>query len=211
MSSSFVYELIGYTASALVAISLMMSSVIRLRIINLSGALCFTIYGLLIQAYPVSVLNFFMVLANLYHIRKLLLTEAKLNLLEVLPESQYLAAFLRIHNQELKNLSIHSQLLCEHQFIFLILIDLTPIGLFIAEKYDKDLLLITTDFVLPGHSYFKVGKYLYLNEKHAFRNKGFQKVCIKPRTKKHEAELRRLGFEKKSSNGVNTYFYMNLK
>ena len=69
MNISITYEIIGYTASALVAISLMMSSIVKLRVINLIGAALFTLYGLLIGAYPVAVLNFTIVLIDLYYLR----------------------------------------------------------------------------------------------------------------------------------------------
>ena len=69
MDSSMIYEIIGYSASALVAISLMMSSIVKLRVINLIGAALFTLYGLLIGAYPVAVLNFTIVLIDLYYLR----------------------------------------------------------------------------------------------------------------------------------------------
>ena len=72
MDLSFAYEIIGYFASVLVAISLMMSSILKLRVINLLGAALFTLYGLLIGAYPVAVMNFFIVLIDLYYLRELI-------------------------------------------------------------------------------------------------------------------------------------------
>ena len=70
MDSSMIYEIIGYSASALVAISLMMRSIVKLRVINLIGAALFSLYGLLIGAYPVAVLNFTIVLIDLYYLRE---------------------------------------------------------------------------------------------------------------------------------------------
>lgn len=61
-------ELYGYLGSALIAISLMMSNIRKLRWINLIGAGTFASYGLLIQAWPVAVLNGFIVLINLVHL-----------------------------------------------------------------------------------------------------------------------------------------------
>jgi hypothetical protein len=69
MDPSLTYEITGYIASVLVAISLMMSSIIKLRVINLFGAALFTLYGLLIGAYPVAVMNLFIVLIDLYYLR----------------------------------------------------------------------------------------------------------------------------------------------
>jgi hypothetical protein len=40
------YAMIGYLGSGLVAAGLMMSSIIKLRLFSLSGAVCFVIYGL---------------------------------------------------------------------------------------------------------------------------------------------------------------------
>jgi hypothetical protein len=63
-------ELVGYLASVLVAISLMMRSLNKLRVINLSGSLLFTVYGFTIGAYPVAVLNAFIVLVNIFYLQK---------------------------------------------------------------------------------------------------------------------------------------------
>jgi uncharacterized membrane protein len=63
-------ELVGYLASVLVAISLMMLSLNKLRVINLSGSLLFTVYGFTNGAYPVAVLNAFIVLVNIFYLQK---------------------------------------------------------------------------------------------------------------------------------------------
>ena len=63
-------EMLGYMASGFVALSLMMRSLKKLRIINLVGSLMFTVYGFTIGAYPVAVLNAFIVLVNLYYLQQ---------------------------------------------------------------------------------------------------------------------------------------------
>ena len=63
-------EFLGYLASTLVAISLMMRSLTKLRVINLSGSLLFTVYGFSIGAYPVAFLNAFVVLVNIFYLQK---------------------------------------------------------------------------------------------------------------------------------------------
>ena len=64
------FEMLGYMASVFVAISLMMRSVTKLRVINLIGAVLFTAYGLVIAAYPVAVVNGFIVLVNIYYLQQ---------------------------------------------------------------------------------------------------------------------------------------------
>ena len=61
-------EIVGYTGSVLVAISLMMSNVWKLRWINLIGAATFSLYGLILGAYPVFGLNLFIVIIDAYYL-----------------------------------------------------------------------------------------------------------------------------------------------
>ena len=64
------FELLGYMASVFVAVSLMMRSLVKLRVINLVGAVLFTVSGLIIAAYPVAVVNGFIVLVNIYYLQQ---------------------------------------------------------------------------------------------------------------------------------------------
>lgn len=64
-------EIIGYCGSGIVVVSLMMKSIVRLRWINLIGALFFVVYGFFIKSNPVVVLNLFIVFADAYHIIRL--------------------------------------------------------------------------------------------------------------------------------------------
>ena len=61
-------ELLGYIATFLVAVSFLCKSMTRLRAINALGATLFVIYSLIITAYPVALLNAFLVCVNLYQL-----------------------------------------------------------------------------------------------------------------------------------------------
>ena len=50
-------DLFGYLGTALVVISMMMTSVTRLRIVNMTGAVICAIYGALTATWPTMVLN----------------------------------------------------------------------------------------------------------------------------------------------------------
>ena len=64
-------ELIGYVASALIAISVTMNSIVKLRIINMIGAFMFGTYGLLIGSIPVVLMNYFIGVTNIFYLWKL--------------------------------------------------------------------------------------------------------------------------------------------
>lgn len=65
-------EWIGYIASLLVFISLLSSSILKLRIINMVGSAIFAVYGFMIHSVPEQMLmNTLIVMVNMYYLVKL--------------------------------------------------------------------------------------------------------------------------------------------
>ncbi len=61
-------ELVGSIAGVLIVISMIMSDVFKLRLINLLGTLLFSYYGFVKQVYPVAALNTICAFVNVYHL-----------------------------------------------------------------------------------------------------------------------------------------------
>ncbi len=205
-----IYEIIGYIASILVAVSLMMSSILKLRVINLIGAACFTAYGLLINAYPVAVVNFIIVLIDLYYLYEIYTAKEYFNILGVSNNSEYLKYFLGFHDQDIKRFFpgfSYTPTPAEQQLAFFVLRNLVPAGLFIGEIRDKDSLFVKLDYVIPGYRDFKIDKFVYSENPGFFKEKGFRKIHTSPGDKKHENYLRQMGFVPDDSNtSVNSYY-----
>lgn len=66
-------EIFGYIGTLLIFLSMTMSTLKRLRILNLSGSVISMIYSLILPAYPIAFLNFGLVIVNVYK----LITENK--------------------------------------------------------------------------------------------------------------------------------------
>ena len=64
-------EWVGYAASIFIAISLLMTDLFKLRLINSIGCILFVIYGFSVKAYPVGVINLFIFFINIYFIIKM--------------------------------------------------------------------------------------------------------------------------------------------
>ena len=64
-------EIIGYVGSALVLVSFLMASVVKLRVVNAIGSGIFAAYALIIHSYPTMIMNICLVLINLYYLWKL--------------------------------------------------------------------------------------------------------------------------------------------
>ena len=69
-----ILELIGYVSSVMILISLLMTSVVKFRVINAVGSLIFTVYALLIHSYPTAVLNACLVGVDVWFLVKVLRT-----------------------------------------------------------------------------------------------------------------------------------------
>lgn len=61
---SIFWEIFGYTGTALILISMMMTSVVKLRIINMSGSLISMIYAIITNTWPVVILNLGLIIIN---------------------------------------------------------------------------------------------------------------------------------------------------
>ena len=64
-------EILGYAASIMVAISLTMKDIVRLRVLNFIGCALFTTYGVMIDAWPVVATNGFIACVNIYFLAKM--------------------------------------------------------------------------------------------------------------------------------------------
>ena len=58
-------ELIGYLASVVILIGFTFKGESKIRTINMIGSLLFIVYGLLIKAYPLALLNALAIVVNI--------------------------------------------------------------------------------------------------------------------------------------------------
>ena len=195
MDSQLVLEIVGYVASVLVAVSLMMSSILKLRLVNLVGSAAFTVYGVLIHAYPVAAVNLLIVFINLYYLRQMLGAREFFKLLRVRPDSEYLGYFLDFYRDDIQRFSPgFAAAPSEGQLTFFVLRDMVPAGLFIGERGADGSLRVLLDFVIPQYRDFKTGKYLFSRQVDFFRSLGITAIVSEPGSREHSAYLRRMGF-----------------
>ncbi len=61
-------EIFGYLGTALVMLSMMMTSMKRLRIFNMAGSVISAIYAIAMNTWPVVLLNLGLILINLFQL-----------------------------------------------------------------------------------------------------------------------------------------------
>jgi hypothetical protein len=211
MNPQLLYEIIGYIASILVAISLMMSSILRLRLINLAGALFFTAYGLLIGAYPVAAVNFFIVLIDLYYLNQMRSTREFFRLLEVPGTSEYLRYFLDFYRKDLSTFQPGFEVLPgENHLAFFVLRNMIPAGLVIGEVRGGDCLYVALDYAIPGYRDFKMGRFVFSEQAQVLRERGIRRVYSAPGSPAHARYLERIGFVEEKDPGGEPVFCLVL-
>ncbi len=94
-------EIIGYVGSALVLISFLMASVVKLRVVNAIGSFIFAVYALIIHSYPTMIMNICLVLINLYYLWKLRNSEPNYRMLRLSPCEGFVEAFLSSHKEDI--------------------------------------------------------------------------------------------------------------
>lgn len=189
-------EWIGYLASLIVLVSLLMSSVKRLRWINLTGSLIFAAYGLLLPSYPVALMNFGIVLINSYY---LLQIYSKKDLFELVPieGEAYFEHFMDVYKKDMSQfIHLNHDISQKHLIKFFVTRNTVPAGLFIGKAVEDDKLEILVDYTTPTYRDFKIAKYIYTQKKQFFINKGFKLLLTEPGHEKHNKYLEKMGFIK---------------
>jgi len=202
-------EILGYVASVIVAVSLMMNSLLKLRWINLIGSAMFSAYGFIIGAIPVGVLNGFIALINIYYLVKMYNTEDYFKILSIESLDNYLSEYLNFYKQDIHQFFPLFKEDTKFTFGYYILRNLALSGVVLGYPENENTLIINLDFVNPEYRDLKPGKFLYKQKKQLFIEQGFEKVKCVDSSPKHEKYLLKMGF-KKQNEGENSFFVLNL-
>ena len=192
MDTKFWIEMIGYLGSLLVLISFMMTSVYKLRVINMVGGTIFTIYALIIRSYPTALMNGCLVLINLSFLWKMLHTRKEYELVEVKPDDAYLGHFLQTCREDIEACfpGISPDPAGANQ-AYIINCGQEAAAVFLGEEKDG-VVDIMLDYSTQRYRDFTVGAYLF--EK--MKDRGIRQLVYRGPVQNHEAYLDMLGFKK---------------
>jgi hypothetical protein len=194
MTSHTWLQLLGYAASVLIAISLMQRSVKRLRIINLVGATTFAIYGFLIGALPVGLLNTMTASINVYQLIRLRRRKEIFRILEVKHDSQYLEHFLEFERKDISRFIPEFRFQPESTSIAIfVLRDLVPAGLLLGDLR-REKLYVHLDYAVAQYRDQKIGNYLFVERADYFRAHGVKEFISPAGAGEHPKYLERMGF-----------------
>lgn len=195
MNSSMIIEMIGYLGSALVLVSFLMASVVKLRVINSVGGLIFAVYALLIRSYPTALMNFCLVGINLYYLARLRHPDRQYTLIEERKDSSMLRAFLGHYAEDIASCFPGIRADAEEaDVICFVCHNMTPAGILLGKRREGGVLEILLDYSTPEYRDCSVGKYLYSR----LPELQVDSLVFSREPGKHEAYLKKMGFERKN-------------
>lgn len=200
METAQFLEWIGYIGSIIVAISLTMTSMVKLRWTNLVGALIFTIYGIAINAIPVALVNGFITLIDLYYLVKIYNTKEFFKLMSTEKNNPYILHFLKYYQKAIrKDFPDFETKQAQVDVCILTLRNMDIAGLFMAHK-NGDELVIDLDYATPQYQDFKTGRFLFDKNSGLFKNQGIKQLSIAQLNKQQKPYYKRMGFELSENN-----------
>ena len=193
MNTKILIEGIGYLGSALVVVSMLMTSVVKLRIINMIGCIIFTIYALIIKSYPTAVMNLFLVGINIVQLLKLGNTKKHYSLVRVDSKDGYLDFLFDHYKEDIRQFfPDFEKKRKDCDLAYAICCDTDVAGLTLGKTGSNRQLEMLLDYTTPVYRDCSVGRFLYGE----LKKEGFSSLSYTGDNAAHIAYVERMGFEK---------------
>lgn len=191
MDTSVMIEVFGYIGSALVVVSMLMSSIVKLRVINTIGSIISGIYAVICGAFPLALMNFCLITINAVSLYKLLRTKQSYDLVAGNADDAMAAYLIKRYTEDIRayfpDLDRYD---LDGKRLYMVCCDGAPAGILLGEEKDGvfDVLI---DYSTPAYRDCSVGAYLYsrLPSEHIKALRFSQKA-----TDTHIAYMKKMGF-----------------
>lgn len=199
MSTAMMIEIYGYIGSCLVVVSMLMSSVVKLRVINTIGSIISGSYALIIGSFPLALMNGSLIVINIYNLFKLLKSEQHYEMTESRADDTYLSYLLNYYKDDIKTYFPEFKL-GETAFdaAYIVSNDAVPAGICLGKMTEAGTMELVLDYSTPVYRDCSVGNYLYPK----MAKNGIKKLVYTGKTQEHISYLTKMGFV--SENGAYT-------
>lgn len=196
MDSAMIIEGVGYLGSALVLVSFLMASVVKLRVVNSIGSTIFAVYALIIRSYPTAVMNVCLLLINLYYLWKLRNKAPNYRLVKLAPDEGFVSFFLDSYGSDIAAcFPGRDWKRNDLNFAFMVCHGADPAGLLLGTERDG-LVDVALDYSTPAYRDSSEGRYLLEH----LPEYGVRKLHYERAERQHVGYLKKMGYREK--NGV---------
>lgn len=188
-------ELFGYLGSTLVVVSMLMASVVKLRVINVIGSIISGIYALIIGSFPLALMNFCLIVINVYNLNKLLKTKKQFEIVKSNGSDPLVKYFLNYNYRDVVTyFPSFADYNMTEDVAFVVFCKGNPAGILLGKELRSDTVDVMLDYSVPAYRDCSVGAYLYSN----LNTYGIKKLILTHKqSDAHIHYLNKMGFEKK--------------
>ena len=198
MTSETILQLVGYFSTLLILISFLMTSVLKLRLVNLIGSAIFVVFAFLTKSYPTAIMNVGLCIINIYFILRLLRYKRLTTVLPIETDSAYLQEFLRFYQQDIHRyfpeLDSKNPAVENAWFVYY---DMDPVGLLLGKPKENGVLDVRMDYSVPKYRDSSVGRCIH---SYLLKEQGFRTLEARSDVPQHTKYLKKVGF--REENGV---------
>ncbi len=200
--SELIVIIVGYAASVLLAISLLVTNDLKFRWLNTLGCVCFIMYGMLIHAFPIILTNTILFLINAFYLIKLYNAKEDFELIEFQGSEKLIHKFLLFYKEDISKyfpIYVHEE--NEHNLNFVVLRNLVIANIFVAEIDNNGNAFVKLNYTVAKYRDYKVGEFIFKSEQRFLISKGVRSIIYNEvLNKDHERFLKVMGFKKDMTN-----------
>jgi hypothetical protein len=191
-------EIFGYVGTALVLLSMMMTSVVKLRIFNIIGSVISMIYSFLCGAWPVVFLNLGLIIINVYQLVRLWRVKVAFNYVPVSTDDKSLAYFMEHHKADIGKYFPGYRFAPDNgEEAHMVYAGAEPVGVLIGKRAGDDL-LVELDYATMKYRDCSVAIFLY----GCLKEKGITRLLAGKSVAEHNQYLKKMGFHTENGTEV---------
>ena len=187
-----IIEIVGYLGSALVIVSMLMTSVVKLRVINTIGSVIFCTYALCIHSYPTAAMQVALIIINIANLKKLLNTKKEYSIVKQIGAQAFSDFFIEENKDDIKKIFPDFAQVQPDDLVYLICNHSDCAGILVASKEPDNSLQVSLDYTTPAYRDTSVGKFLY----NTLKEEGIKKLKANAPVEVHAKYLLKMGFKK---------------
>lgn len=201
---SWIIPYTGYLATALLALSLLVTTDLKFRWLNALGCVSFVVYGLLIQAMPVVFTNVLLLGINMYYLFILYQRKEAFDVIPFQWDEPVVEKFTQFYKKDMEAYYPgFTAAPVGDEIRFLVLRNMVIANMFTATKETGDSVRVRINYTIPRFRDFKVGRFIFQEENSILKQHGVQELFYDAVAHKgHRRFLRVMGFSK---NGNGSY------
>ena len=199
-------QILGYAASLIVFISLMMKSLAKLRVLNAAGSLLFVVFALATDSLPTAFLNLGIVVIDVFYFIRMTRVKDNFEIMTVQKDNEIVRRFYRINKKELDALFGEASFIKSEKIALFFRNDdiagLLAYSSVVLPQSDSSVpesaAEILIDFVVPKYRDFAVGRHFFVKDVRFWKEQGYSCLLSSVPDKRHIPYLERLGFERQN-------------